>query len=125
MDKIYQELNAFFKEKNISENFDEYLGEIKSKFDFTNLNNATDQEIDDFLKIKIQDGTEQSEWFKLLTRIKLDTSVDKLDTENEESAKESLKENIIRILEPIGEPSDIIIEENDVKVVFLFKMAVW
>lgn len=118
LEEIFNQLKSFFDNKGAKVELDRFYQEIKDTFNFNNLYKVSDQDINDFLSQHCSNSEEKEKWFHLLTKLKLDTSLDLLDNENQESAKFELKNDIRRIISSIAEPDDIIIENNVVKIEF-------
>ncbi len=121
LEDIFNKLKNFFDNKGVKVEVDKFYQEIKDTFDFKNLYKVSDQDINDFLSQQFFKNEEKEEWFRLLTKLKLDTSLDILDNENQESARLDLKNDIRRIISSIAEPEEIIIENNVVKIEFSLK----
>ena len=95
MDSIFDKLNEYFEKTNTTiENLINNLAE--TEIDFSELMNKSDQDIEDYLKGKVNDGEDRRKWFLQLSNIKIQSGIKKLEGESEKIAEENLAYENIR-----------------------------
>lgn len=94
---------------------------IIEKADFKSLSEVSDQEIEDYLKEEYSDTKLSDKWFEVIKLIKLDFSVDIIDSKNEREqiAEDELK--IKRYFSKLIEPDSIKLEDKKILIEYVFE----